>query len=34
MHSGETSARSKELMTLEFFMLKFVELGWDEKYNN
>lgn len=34
MHSGETPERSKEIMTLEFFMLKFVELGWGDKYNN
>jgi hypothetical protein len=34
MPSGEISDRCRELMALEFFTLKFVELGWGDKYNN
>jgi hypothetical protein len=34
MHSEETPDRSKDLMTFEFSTLKFVELGWGDKYNN
>ena len=34
MHSREIPDRRGELMALEFFTLKFVELGWGDKYNN